>query len=100
MQWGAILLYFYVPMFPWKDFLMGQIRKIQKHKEERDRSAKILKQEGKNGGKKRRDFDAGTFPYSCVLHQSGKPERKALGLPPSCNPPSGEPIRMGTSPTT
>jgi hypothetical protein len=43
-----ILLYFYVPMFPWKDFLMGQnqensktqggkgqIRKIQKNKKER-----------------------------------------------------------------
>jgi len=40
---GEILLYFYVPMFPWKDFLMGRIRKIQKHKEERDRSGKKFK---------------------------------------------------------
>jgi hypothetical protein len=34
---GEIPLYFYVPVFPWKDFLMGWIRKIPKHKEERDR---------------------------------------------------------------
>jgi hypothetical protein len=33
---GEISLYFYVPMFPWKDFLMGWIMKIQKH-EERDK---------------------------------------------------------------
>jgi hypothetical protein len=25
----------YIVMFPWKDFLMGRIRKIQKHKERR-----------------------------------------------------------------
>ncbi len=40
---GEILLYFYVPMFPGKDFLMGQIRKIKKHEEERDRSGKKFK---------------------------------------------------------
>ncbi len=34
MWWGRSL---YDSMFPWKDFLMGQIRKIQKHKEERKR---------------------------------------------------------------
>jgi hypothetical protein len=38
-----VLPYFYIPMFPWKDFLMGRIRKIQKHKEERDRSGKLKK---------------------------------------------------------
>jgi hypothetical protein len=43
---GEIPLYFYVPIFPWKDFLMGhknsktqggkgQIRKIQINKKER-----------------------------------------------------------------
>jgi hypothetical protein len=32
---GEISPYFYVPMFPWKDFLMAQIRKIQKNKKER-----------------------------------------------------------------
>jgi hypothetical protein len=37
-------------MFPWKDFLMGWIRKLQKHKE-RDRPRKKFKHEGKNGGK-------------------------------------------------
>jgi hypothetical protein len=30
-------------MFPWKEFLIGQKRKIQKHKEERDRSGKFKK---------------------------------------------------------
>jgi hypothetical protein len=50
-------LYFYIPMFPWKDFLMGWIRKIQKHKEERDRSGIFFKnQEGKSGGKKKKRF--------------------------------------------
>jgi hypothetical protein len=29
---GEFPLYFYIPMFPWKDFLMGWIRKIQKYK--------------------------------------------------------------------
>jgi hypothetical protein len=54
-------------MFPGEDFLMGQIRKIQKHKKERDRSGKFKntrrkgtdqenskKQEGKSGGKKKK----------------------------------------------
>jgi hypothetical protein len=33
----------YISTFPWKEFLMGQIRKIQKHKEERHRSGKFKK---------------------------------------------------------
>jgi len=45
---------FYVPMFPWKDFLMGLIRNIQKHKEERTDQENSKKQEGKNGGMKKR----------------------------------------------
>jgi len=53
-------------MFPGEDFLMGQIRKIQKH-EEKDRAGKFKntrrkgtdqenskKREGKNGGKKKK----------------------------------------------
>jgi len=32
---GEIPRYFYVPMFPRKDFLMRWIRKIQKNKKER-----------------------------------------------------------------
>ncbi len=64
-----ILLYFYVPMFPWKDFLMGRIRKIQKHKEERDKSGKFKKQEGKNGGEKKKIFlVTWRFLYSCVIN--------------------------------
>ncbi len=78
-----ILLYFYVPMFPWKDFLMGRIREIKKHKEERDRSDKnSKKQERKNGGKKKKIF-LGTwrFLYSWVLNRSGTP----LGYCPRAN---------------
>ncbi len=64
---GEIPLYFYVPMFPRKDFLMGWIRKIQKHKEERDGTGikKKKKQEGKNGGKKKKRFflRRWRFPY-------------------------------------
>jgi hypothetical protein len=40
---GEIALYFYVPMFLWNNFLMGRIRKIQKHKEEGDKSGKSKK---------------------------------------------------------
>jgi hypothetical protein len=40
---GEILLYFYIPMFPWKDFFIGRIKKFQKYKEERDRSGKFKK---------------------------------------------------------
>jgi hypothetical protein len=36
-------MYFYVPMFPWKENLTGWIKKIQKHKEERDKSGKFKK---------------------------------------------------------
>jgi hypothetical protein len=35
---GEILLYFYVPIFLWKDSFMQEIRKIKIHEEERDRS--------------------------------------------------------------
>jgi hypothetical protein len=59
----------------------GQIRKIQKNKKER----------------KKEIVADWRFPYSCVLSPL---IRNTLGLPPSCNPPSREPIPMGTSPTT
>jgi hypothetical protein len=53
MWWGGeIPRYFYVPMFPRKDFLMRWIRKIQKNKKERM---------------------PGCSPYSCVLHRLGMP---------------------------
>jgi hypothetical protein len=32
---GEIPLYFDIPMFPWKDFLMGQIRKVQINKKQK-----------------------------------------------------------------
>jgi hypothetical protein len=57
---------------------MGWIRKIQKQKEERDRSGKFRKNEKENMEEsKRRDFfflkklHTWRFSYSCVLHRSG-----------------------------
>jgi hypothetical protein len=43
-------------MFPWKDFLMGLIRKIQKHKEERDRSGKFRKTRRKEWRKEKEEI--------------------------------------------
>jgi hypothetical protein len=61
-------------MFPWKDFLMGQIRKIKKHKEERDRSGKLKKTRRKEWRKEKEEnfyIHGGSHPYLCVLHGSG-----------------------------
>jgi hypothetical protein len=88
-------------MFLWKDFLMGRIRKIQNHEEERDRSGKYKKkQEGKNGGKnggnkRKRDFYVRGGFHTHVFSISWE---CPAGLPPLCHPPSGEPADVGTSP--
>jgi hypothetical protein len=66
-------------MIPWKDVLMWWIRKVQKHKKERMEE------------RKRRDF------YTLLMCSSLF--RNGLRLQPLCNPPSGEPTCMGTSPT-
>jgi hypothetical protein len=73
MWWGGeILLYFYVPMFPWKDFLMRQIRKIQKHKGGNGTDQEFFKKNKKEKEwrkEKEEIFHVCTwrFPYSCVL---------------------------------
>jgi hypothetical protein len=55
MQWGEISLYFYVPMVvPWKDLWTGEIKKIPRHKEERDGSLK-LKTTGRKEWKKEKE---------------------------------------------
>jgi hypothetical protein len=82
-------------MFPWKDFLLGWIRKIQKHKEERDRSGKFKKTRRKEWRKEKEEI----FMYVEVL-MCFPSVGNTLGVPPSCDPPSGEPTHMGTSPTT
>jgi hypothetical protein len=46
----------YISMFPWKDFLMGWIRKIQKQKEERDRSGKFKKTRRKEWRKEKEEI--------------------------------------------
>jgi hypothetical protein len=96
---GEIPLYFYIPMFPLKDFLMGWIRKIQKHKEERrNRSGNFKKTRTKERRKeKRRDFYIHGGSHTHVCSPSIE---NTLRLPPWCDPPSGEPTGMGTSPTT
>jgi len=53
---GEIPLYFYISMFPWKDFLMRQIKKAQKHKEERNRSGKNLKTRRKEWRKEKEEI--------------------------------------------
>jgi hypothetical protein len=54
-------------------------------------------QEGKNAGKKKKRF----FTHMEVPILMCSPlVGNTLGLPPSCNPPSGEPTQIGTSPTT
>ncbi len=62
MQWGKILLYFYVPM---ERFLMEWIRKIQNH-EERDRSGKFKKTRRKE--KKRLLRTGGSHTHVFSLH--------------------------------
>jgi hypothetical protein len=51
MWWGRSC---YISPFPWKDFLMGRIRKIEKHKEEWGRSGKFKMERMEE--RKRRDF--------------------------------------------
>jgi hypothetical protein len=66
MGWGEITLYFYVPMFPWKDFFDGKDwENTKKHKEERDRYRKIQKNKKERmEERKRRDFlHTWRFPY-------------------------------------
>jgi len=70
-----------------KIFLMRWIRKIQKNKKERMEEMKI------RGFFK---FFLERFPVLVCSPLVGN----ALMLPPSCDPPSGEPTRMGTPPTT
>jgi len=55
---------------------MGQIRKIQKTQGGKGQIRRFFKkkQEGKNGGKKKKRFPCTwRFPYSCVLHELGTP---------------------------
>jgi hypothetical protein len=84
-------------MFPWKDFLMGWIRKIQKHKEERGGSGDFKKTRRKECRKEKEEiFMYVEVPILVCFPSVGN----ALGLPPSSDPPPGEPTHVGTSPAT
>ncbi len=101
-----IPLYFYVPIFPWKRFfdgtdqensktlLMGQIRKIQKHKEERDRSGKFEKTRRKERRKEKEEIVA--YMEVPILMCSPSVEKH----PHATLPPSGECTHVGTSTIT
>jgi hypothetical protein len=67
--------------------MMGHIRKILKNKKERMEE------------RKRRDFFFTNLEVP-ILVCSPSVSKNTLGLLPLCNPPSGEPTCMGTSPTT
>ncbi len=85
------------PMFPWKDFLMGWITKIEKQKEEMDKSEKFKKTRRKEWRKEKEEI----VKYVEIPILVCSPlVRNALRLPPWCDPPSGEPTCMGTSSTT
>jgi hypothetical protein len=90
MRWGRSP---YISPFPWKDFLMRRIRKIEKHKEERDRSGKFKKARWKEWRKEKEEIL--TFVEFLVLMCSAS-VGNTVGLLRSCHPPSGEPTHMGT----
>jgi hypothetical protein len=76
-------------MFPWKDFSMRWIKKVQIHKEERDRSGKFNKRRRKERRKEKEEI----FTYLEVPILVYSPSvRNALRLPPSCNLPHENPL--------
>ncbi len=82
-------------MFPWKEFLMRRIKKVQKHKEERDRSGKFKKTRRKEWRQEKEEIFTYLEVPSVFCIGRGRPQATAL-----VQPPSGEPTHMGTSPTT
>ncbi len=87
MQWGRSR---YVSTFPWKDFLMGWIRKIQKIKKERmeERKRRVISSSFFN------------FFYECGGSHTGVFSQEHPRATALVQPSSGEPTHMGTSPTT
>jgi hypothetical protein len=74
---------------------MGRIKKIQKHKKERDKLGRFKKTRRKEWRKKRRDFYVRGGSHTHVFSPSVE---NALEIPPLCDPPSRKPTCMGTSP--
>jgi hypothetical protein len=86
-------------MFPRKEFLMGSIRKLQKHKES-DRSGNFLKTRRKEWRKEKEEiFFEKTYVEVPIL-VCFPSVRNTFKLSPLCDPPSGKPTHMGTSLTT
>jgi hypothetical protein len=85
-------------MFPWKDFLLGRIRKNSKTQGGKGQIRRIFFETRRKEWRKEKEE---IFMYVEVPILVCFPSVvNALGLPPSCDPPSGEPTHMGTSPTT
>ncbi len=71
MQWGRLR---YISMFPWNNFLIGQIRELKNTRRKGRNQENSRKQEGNNGGKKeKRSVRTWRFPYWCVCHWLGMP---------------------------
>jgi len=73
---------------------MGRIKKIQKHKKERDKIGKFKKTRRKEWRKKKEII---TYMEVPILVCSPSVEN-ALNIPPLCDPPLEKPTHMGTSP--
>jgi hypothetical protein len=86
MWWGRSP---YIFMFPWKYFLMGRTKKIQKHNEDRDKLGKFKKTRRKEWKKKEEEiFTYAKVPYLCVLHWLRMP----LGYRPYVTLPQENPL--------
>jgi hypothetical protein len=99
MQWGDPR---YISTFPCSHGKsLGWNREIQNTRRKQTDEENSKEQEAKNGGKKKKRFLILLNSYVDFRIREGSPSvGNTLGLPPSCDPPSGEPTHMGTSPTT
>jgi len=83
---GEIRLYFYIPKFPWKDFLMRRIQKVQKH-EESDRAGNFKKTRRKDWRKEKEEL-VQTLRFPVYSPSVGN----ALRLLPLCDLPQENPL--------
>jgi hypothetical protein len=94
---GEITLYFYVPMFRWKDFFDGTDRENAKTQGGKGQMKKILKKNKKERTEERKRRDFLTYVKVPILLCSPL-VGNGLGLPLLCDPPLGEPHSYGNLP--